>query len=349
VLGLLHENDVVSITGAAVGTWVPVTADLGGKMVAGFASSAYLARETAAPAVAVANTTIPIPDDSGHPVTLASNVAIGADGSRFASAYALGFYAHGVTSLETYIAVQGASLAQTSSVQRVLVAAAKNEGLLEAVNSYDNSFLSAGFQQWTLGQEDGPGELPVLLARLQEADAVAFTDCFGRYGLGAKATGRTGFLTLAGVDVDNAEAKKTFRSKEWAYRFWRAGHHPSLRAAQVRLAAERIGIVRALPVLAHTAGSWLTSEHGVALMLDEHINRPNHLPGTLESAVNELIRDGMPADPTGWNQDNETKLILSYIDARAQTNMTDPMGRANCIAGSVMEGKLSDERGSFVT
>jgi hypothetical protein len=347
VLGVLHENEIVAVSGPADGAWLPVTAKIGGKMIAGFAASAYLAREMSAPAAVLASTAIPIADDAAHPVTLDGNVAVGPDKSRFASAYALGFYAHGITALGTYTAALGTTLAPSASVLRVLVAAAQNEGLLESVNSYDDAFLSAGFQQWTLGTGGDPGELPVLLARLQATDGAGFADCFGRYALGVKTSGRTGFLTISGVDVNSAAAKAQFRAKEWAYRFWRAGHHPSLRAAQVSLAAERITIVRALPLRAYTAGDWLTSEHGIALLLDEHINRPSHLPATLDVAVNQVVAAGCPDDPARWDQAQELQLIRAYADARTHTTMTDPMGRANRIAASVTAGKLSDARGSF--
>jgi hypothetical protein len=230
---------------------------------------------------------------------------------------------------------------------RVLAAVAQNEGPLEAINSYDNSFLSAGFQQWTMGPGDDPGELAVLLTRLAALDAAAFFDCFGRYALDARSTGPTGILTLDGNEINNAAAKAQFRSKEWAYRFWRASHHPSLRTAQIRLAADRIGVARALPVRGHTAASWLTSEHGVALLLDEHVNRPGHLPGTLATAVDELVAGGSPDDPARWGPNEEAALIRRYADARGRTTMTDPMGRANRIAAAVLAGKLSDARNSF--
>jgi hypothetical protein len=97
----------------------------------------------------------------------------------------------------------------------------------------------------------------------------------------------------------------------------------------------------------HTIASWLTSEHGVALLLDEHVN-PGHLPDTLEGAVSALVNDGSPADPKRSGQSEEASLIRAYVDARGQTTMTDPMGRAKRIAASVMAGKLSDARGSFV-
>ncbi len=344
VLAVLHENDVVRITGAADGSWLPVSTSLAGKTVAGFAATAYLARETEAPAVTVTNSTVPIPDDAAHPVTVAGNVAVGPAGPRFASVYHAGFYAKGETGLNTYFAAQGTALAHTKSVLRVLAAVAQNEGPLESVNSYDDAFLSAGFQQWTLGAESAAGELPVLLARLGATDAAAFADCFGRYKLGTKVTGHTGFLTLADTPVDTAEGKTQFRSKEWAYRFWRAGWHPSMRAAQVSLAADRIGIARALPVLTLRAADWLTSEQGVALLVDEHINRPSHVSETLERALNTVSA----SSPEAWGNEEEALLIRAYVNARASTNMTDPMGRANRIAAWVQAGKLSDARGSFV-
>ena len=63
--------------------------------------------------------------------------------------------------------------------------------------------------------------------------------------------------------------------------------------------------------------AWL----GIALVLDEHVNRPGHVPGTLETAIGNLA--GNP-DPTNWTDAQEGELIDLYIDARNDTNMTNP-------------------------
>src|SRR5690606_19844095 len=51
-------------------------------------------------------------------------------------------------------------LRPSHSEQRVLEATAENEGALDAINTWDNAFLSFGMFQWTAGQAGQPGELP---------------------------------------------------------------------------------------------------------------------------------------------------------------------------------------------
>jgi hypothetical protein len=201
-----------------------------------------------------------------------------------------------------------------------------------------------------LGEAAAAGELPALLKRLQAADTQAYEECFGRYGLGVSMGGTSGYLTLNG-DVANAPAKKeTFRSITWAYRFWRACHHPSLRAAQVAFGAARTGIACGLPLNTQpgTTSTWLTSEQGAALLLDEHVNRPSHVCDTLEHAIADVLAKGAENDPTLWGDREEAQLIHAYTTRRDDSNMTDPAGRAQRIAQSVLAGKLSDKRGSFL-
>src|SRR5712671_188559 len=104
--------------------------------------------------------------------------------------------------------------------------------------------------------------------------------------------------------------------------------------------AEPAGVLK--PVAAHPVGDWLRSEYGVALVLDEHVNRPGHVPGTLGAAINRLPG---PIDPASWGDADEAALIARYIDARNATTMTDPAPRADRIGKCVSGGSLSDKRG----
>ena len=56
----------------------------------------------------------------------------------------------------------------TSSAVNVMVAVSENEGNLDAVNTWDNSFMTFGMFQWTLGTESAKGELPALLKKNQD-------------------------------------------------------------------------------------------------------------------------------------------------------------------------------------
>jgi hypothetical protein len=170
------------------------------------------------------------------------------------------------------------------------------------------------------------------------------------HGLGATivSTGgqlATGFLTLAGKRLESPADKAQLRSPEWAYRFWRAGHDDRVRVSQLGCAASRILVFHGLIARGYPISAWLTSEQGIALVLDEHVNRPGHVPDTLEAAIGRL---GAKPDPTKWGTAEEARLIEIYCDEREKTNMTDPDKRAGRIADCVLDGTLSDIRGSFV-
>lgn len=287
---------------------------------------------------------LPPADDATHKCSVVSKAALGPDGQKFASVSGPGFFTIGKTTMDAYLA--GAKPPGVSdSTVRVIRAMCVNEGRLEAINSYDNSFLSIGIFQWTAGAGANPGELARLLADLKAADVAAFQALFGRYGLDARIAGPTsvtGAILLDGTELKTAAQKAVLRRVEWAYRFWRAGHHPAMRAAQFALAVSRIGRFRTLATAGKPLNAWMTSELGIALMLDEHVNRPGHVPGTLKTAI-ATVGGG---DPAAWTTANERKLIDAYIAAREGT-MTDSSLRAKNIRAFVTRGELSDARGSF--
>jgi hypothetical protein len=97
--------------------------------------------------------------------------------------------------------------------------------------------------------------------------------------------------------------------------------------------------------------AWISSELGIAQLLDEHTNRPGHVPGTLKLGLQALFGDN-PPDPSGWTNADEQKLLAAYIkarNARTKSKMTDTEARAERIEAMAKQGKLSAARGSFVT
>jgi peptidoglycan hydrolase-like protein with peptidoglycan-binding domain len=273
------------------------------------------------------------------------------DGTVFAVTLKRGFYTLGKTSVASALeADPGAGSGLSESAIRVVAAVASNEGLFEAINSWDAAFLSVGIQQWTTGVKDEPGELAGLLERIRRTDAAAFDTCFGQYGLGtAIPEGHiTGYLTLGGATLAKPADKAQLRSVDWAYRFWRAAHHPAVRRAQIAHAIERIGRFAHLDVRGHPLQSWVSSELGMAMLLDQHVNRPGHVPATLTEAVKAVLDSGaVPANPADWSEGDEHRLIERYIALRGRTSMTDQLNRARRLFARAERGALSNDRGSF--
>lgn len=295
---------------------------------------------------APAATPLPEADTPARRPAVAGRKATGPGGECFAVVQGKGFYTIGETTLSSWIGDGAGHLGDIPRpVGNVVATMSTVEGGLEAVNSYDDAHLSFGVFQWTAGGGDDEGELAVLLALLKGKDPAAFQDCFGRYGLDAAVAGPqavTGHIILDGAVLRTSEEKSELRKVEWAYRFWRSGKHESMRACQFLLAARRIDRFKVLPVFGTPVEDWMSSELGVALVLDEHVNRPGHVPATLQRAIDAI---GMQhSDPRAWTDEQEQALIGAYLTQRAATSMTDSNGRAARIE---RRGTLSERRGSF--
>jgi len=308
-------------------------------------------RTVPAAPVSIVSADLPPVDSDARPVTLSGLYAVSPAGSRFATRHKLGYVTNGDTSLGALLAGDpDAARGASAAAARVVAAVTANEGKLEAINSWDTAFLSVGIMQWSMGQAVEEGELPAMLARLAASDAEAYRDCFGRYGVepavGAGAT--TGLLSIAGERLAAPAAKEALRTPTWAYRFWRAAHHPAMRRAQLAHAANRIGRFADRAIHGHPLRAWLSSELGIAMILDQHVNRPAHVPRTVDAALGALLAaKSVPADPAAWKDDDEHRLLERYLADRGATSMTDQQNRAKRLYEAARRGRLSAERGSF--
>lgn len=245
---------------------------------------------------------------------------------------------------------QLAGLGLTDSLINVMVSVAENEGQLDAVNTWDNAFLSFGMLQWTAGTGAARGELAALLARLQQQEPSAFQRYFGAIGIGVSGLqGSYGFLTLNGRTLDNATAKEPLRELTWAFRFWHAGQDTTVQAIQVAHAAARLETFyrhRSYRPGGYFIAELVSSEYGVALLFDQHVNRPGYVTGSLEAA---LRRSGL-GNPSRWGNDEEQRLLEHYLTVRedyGRSPMTHANQRAQVTRRYVERGIISAERGSF--
>lgn len=287
----------------------------------------------------------------------AGDSAVAPDGIHFAKRHKGGLYNNGQTGISDFINKNYLRFPDCSdALLRVMAAVSQNEGKYEAVNTWDEAFLSFGIFQWTSGVGSAAGELPALIHRLQERHRETFDQYFGRYNLGltaiqeASASPANGYFTLSGTPLIVPAAKAVLRSLPWAYRFWLSGQDDNVREAQTRHAMERINLFYhndCRKIGGFFVSDYVTSEYGVALMLDEHVNRPGHVPLTMSNAV-KLLRGQAAVDkPQNWGDNEERLLLQKYLNLRLRTSMTDSAKRAECIAGYVKNDLLSDKRHSF--
>jgi hypothetical protein len=348
VIGQLAKGTAVEIL-ADQGEWLKVNAN--GQV--GFVSASFINR------AAAGSTPAASPPGAAAPsgFRFQGNTAVAPDGTQFAKKFKLGVFNVGKTSIGQFVSANPDRFSGISpSLVRVMQAVSKNEGNLEAINTWDNAFLTFGVFQWTVGTGSGAGELPAMLDRLKRNRPEKFQELFGQHGLDLKVTTPqpgvtpTGFFSLSNVILNTTAAKEKLRTLEWAYRFWISGADDDVRQAQIEHAIGRIDLF--YRDARHKIGNrfiadYVTSEFGVALILDQHVNRPGNVPATIAKAVAQQVQLLGKDEPDTWGDAEEARLLDIYIQLRASTSMTDSTQRANNIRQAVAAGLASGKRGSY--
>ncbi|MDQ1350615.1 MAG: binding 1 protein [Acidobacteriota bacterium] len=245
--------------------------------------------------------------------------------------------------------LQGLGL--TPSALGVIISVSENEGNLDAINTWDNSFMTFGMFQWTIGVDINPGELAALLERIKETDPELFKNYYGRYGLDVELTNKTsGYIILDGKKLVTGAEKELLRTNEWAYYFWKSGQDPKVQSIQVEHALSRIGTFyksESYKPNGYYISDLVTSEYGVALVLDNHVNRPGYVAPCLAQAM----KQARLVEPDKWETAQEGSLLDEYIKIRAtygHSPMTDADKRAAAIKKYLDNGTISGARGSYL-
>ncbi len=243
----------------------------------------------------------------------------------------------------------------TSSEKNCILAVSQLEGNPDGINTWDSAFLSWGIFQWTLGQGNGPGELPALLKLIKTVNPKLFQKFFGLFGLdiSSRTNDTIGYLNYKGDEITDIYKKEQFRSAEWSVRFVLAGQDPEIAALQVLFAIRRLDLFYYKPTNEFAGKSLsqiLTSEYAVALLLDNHVNRPAFVIPIIKKAIVELginINGELDTETQLKIIDKYLQDRVTFIMKQGQKPMTKPSARASGILGHVNSGKLSKEANSF--
>lgn len=263
-----------------------------------------------------------------------------------------GNFTYGTEKMADFIKNNKDLLAQyeiTESAQNVMMAVSENEGNMDAINTWDNCYMTFGMFQWTLGPNHGSGELPALLKKIKEAEPDVFAEYYGKYGLDvSEDTGNVyGFITLDGKKIQRSYDKEQFRSGKWSFLFWRGGHNKYIQAVEIEHALSRLKTFYwSMTINGHSISKIITSEYGVGLILDNHVNRPGYVKPCIRAAMQET---GL-LDPTNWTDADEMSVIEAYIRIRATyggSPMTHANNRAAVTKKYVTDGTISAKRNSF--
>ncbi len=242
----------------------------------------------------------------------------------------------------------------TESEVNVMLAIAENVGCMDAVNTWDDQFVSFGIFSWGAGGPDKPGALATLLRIVKNRFPDDYQHYWAQFGLDVADVGsKTGWLTYRGAKLISAEDKNMLRDHVWACRFARAGADLEIQAAQIQHAITRINqfySVKSTQLNGYALSDLITSEYGVALLLDNHVNRPGYVRSCVAEA---LIRSNLSASELAAGGDaEEQRVINNYLEVRetfGRRPMTDARQRANVTRGYVVDGIISTKRNSFIS
>ena len=266
-----------------------------------------------------------------------------------------GLYRVGLQEPETFISNHREKLLEvnlTDSEMNVIFAISENEGNFDSVNTWGNQFIRFGMFQWSAGGPGKPGELPALLKIVKESYPDDFQHYWGQFDLDVVDVGhKTGWFSYRGKKLFSAADKAMLREHVWAYRFARAGTDIEVQAAQILHASNRISqfyFVKSSKLDGYSLADLITSEFGVALLLDNHVNRPGYVRSCVAAA---LDRSNLTAAEMSAAGDEEEQLVLkNYLDIRQNYGrypMNDARQRASVTRGYVVDGIISTDRGSF--
>lgn len=198
-----------------------------------------------------------------------------------------------------------AQLAARLEVARRIVV---NEGFLDAVRLRDSAIVSLGIQQWSAHVNN---ELFSLLMRYKRIAPMEFMLFFQLYNLDVRAQGNAFRMQRimpdnTRVDITTLTARRQFFNgvigqgltrygTEWSAKL-RMPAIASLtyRAAQILEGAARFDRIAASinPITVNGVAipltTLITSEFGVALILDAHINRPGYVQVDLQNAASSI-------------------------------------------------------------
>lgn len=194
------------------------------------------------------------------------------------------------------------------------------------------------------------GELPALLKKIKETHLLSFQKYFGKYGVDIIETDpQYGYLTLNGKKISDPIDKDRFRDYQWPFYFCKAGLDTLIQAIEIEHALSRIDTfyhADNYKVEDYYIDEIITSEYGVALILDNHVNRPAYVAPCLS----EALRNSKLENPSEWGTNEEKKIINSYLEIRktyGKYPMTDAESREENIKAFVTKGILSSKRDSY--
>lgn len=240
---------------------------------------------------------------------------------------------------------------KTPSEKNVLSAMSANEGDFDSVQAYDSEVVTAGAMQKTVNPQ-GLGELPTQLRQFANDPATSgvFDRVMGSKGYSVKSTittsakgvktysddtlyytdpNKAGATPITGAALDKLIQNNPERQDELLSPFRELGRTPEFQRKQVLDFNDRlVGAVGKKPAgYNYPISSYVSSESGSALVLDQDVNRPGFVKADFGSALDSFYADNptAPKNPNLWSAvqraEYEPAIVDNYSAVRRGTDM----------------------------
>ncbi|CAH9015803.1 putative LysM peptidoglycan-binding domain-containing protein [Vibrio phage 150E35-1] len=241
----------------------------------------------------------------------------------------------------------------SAGTKEVLSVISLMEGKLDAINTWDNAFLSNGMFQWTVGTGSNAGELGALLKLFKRTYPEKYQEYFGKYGLQPLESSinvDVAPLALFG-DVLDSSSKEKLRTPEWAFIFWKAAYAcPEYQHCQIMHAASRIKKALSLTVEGVRIRDIFTSEESVAQCLQIHVNRPAYLSDLIKRSIKSLFGTDTATYVKKYDPANKSEHqinLMVEIEKDSHTYGKYPLTHPDVRFGTVRRERLNDAAHSY--
>ncbi|WP_199029140.1 hypothetical protein [Ralstonia sp. ASV6] len=289
-----------------------------------------------------------------HPVALVGNFLLRQDDcecgccfenkfkvTRLGSQYSPVFWGNRPLGKSEVISKMLADEVISESEHRILIAMSRNEGNLDAVQSYDSEVLTAGAMKKAINPE-GRGEFSIQVSEFKEQNKEEYARLFERCGWTVEGSGQAAkmfyehpHLTL-GQKLIGRQLKQIIRQDCSQQNFGQSVGNtplavianaitdPSFESKQVMDFIDRLRkqILPKRPVnYQYTVASYFSSDLGRATALDQHVNRPAFVLRDIGRALDGLFaaHPSAPRNPEDWLENRteyERELIERYAHIR---------------------------------
>jgi hypothetical protein len=241
----------------------------------------------------------------------------------------------------------------SESEHRIIVAMSKNEGMLDAVQSYDSEAVTAGAMQKTINPQ-GKGEFPNQVAEFKVSNASEYKDLFEKCGWTVEGTGPDAQMFYTHPELTQGQkitagplrdlmrqgcSDANFGQKVKSVPLAAIAHAITSKSYETKQLMDFLSRLRerVLPSMPrgyhHTIGQYFQSDLGRAAALDQSVNRPGYVTRDIGKSLDAMFSNhpGLSRNPDEWGANRaqyEREAVDHYGNSREMSHDSNGLNSA---------------------